>query len=98
MNAVLVRIGDIFGGGWALIKRNPVRAQAAIVALIGLSTAFGLGWTAQQVAAVSAFSAGVLAFLTETSVTPLEKPVLAAGSVVTVVTPADEPNRTVTLR
>ncbi|HEX5012704.1 MAG TPA: hypothetical protein VFV72_01000 [Candidatus Limnocylindrales bacterium] len=82
---------------WGLVKRNPVRAQALVQAVIGVATAFGLGWTAQQVGAVMILSAGLLAFLTETAVTPVAAPVIPEGTTVTVTTPAGEDDRTVTV-
>lgn len=80
-----------------LVKRNPVRAQALVQATIGVATAFGLGWTAQQVGAVMVLSAGILAFLTETAVTPIDNPTLPAGTDVTVVTPEGQPDRVATI-
>jgi len=97
MTAIFARVGDVFSDAWRLIKRNPVRAQALVVASIGLGTAFGLGWTGLQVGAVTAFSAGILSLLTETSVTPLEKPSLPSGTVVNVQTAEGLPDKTVTL-
>jgi hypothetical protein len=75
---------------WALIKRNPVRAQYLIVSAIALGTSFGLNWTGLQVGAVSAFTAAVLGFLTEQNVTSLENPTLPQGAMVTVTTPAGQ--------
>lgn len=85
------------GEFWALVKRNPVRAQAVVVGTIALASAFGLGWTGAQVGAATGFSAVLLAFITETAVTPLEKPVLPAGTDVIVTTPGPTPNETVTV-
>ena len=76
-----------FGRGlWALIKKWPVRFQALVVAGIALGSAFGLDWNGVQVAAVTAFSAAVLSFLTEQAVTPLAEPTLPSGTSVTVTT------------
>lgn len=80
-----------------LIKRWPVRAQALIVATIAMGTAFGLGWNGVQVGAVSAFTAALLAFLTEQAVTPVSEPTLQRGTEVTVTTPGPLPNETVTV-
>ena len=82
---------------WALIKRNPVRAQAVVVGAIGLATSFGLGWDGVQVGSVTKFSAVLLAFLTESAVTPLADPVLPRGTDVTVTTPGPTPDATVTV-
>lgn len=57
-------------GFWSLVRKYPVRAQAIIVASLGVGTAFGLGWDGQQVGAVCALSAALLGFLTEQVVTP----------------------------
>lgn len=82
---------------WKLVKKWPVRAQALIVAAIAMGTAFGLGWNGVQVGAVSAFTAALLAFVTEQAVTPLEAPTLPEGTEVTVTTPAGEADRTTTV-
>ena len=72
---------------WALVLAEPVYAQALVVAGIALGSAFGLGWTGAQVGAVSAFSAALLSLLTRRAVTPLDQPVIPAGTAVTVTTP-----------
>jgi hypothetical protein len=98
VNAILVRAGDLVGAVWGLIKRNPVYSQALVQATIGIATSFGLGWTAQQVGSVMAGSAAVLAFLTQTQVTPTAAPSLPVGTSLTVTTPPGEADRQVTLR
>jgi hypothetical protein len=65
---------------WTKIKRYPQRAQAVVVAGIGLGTAFGLGWDGIQVGATAAFTATILAFVTEQNVTPTSDPVLDEGT------------------
>lgn len=97
MTAIFDGIKRLVGGLWSLIKRWPVRAQALIVASIAMGSSFGLGWDGVQVGAVSAFTAALLAFLTEQAVTPISEPTLAAGTSVTVVTPGPTPNRTETI-
>ena len=82
-------------GLWTLVKKYPVRAQALTQAVLGVATAFGLQWSAQQVGAVMILSAAVLAFITEQAVTPLEAPTLPAGTAVTVTTPGPTADRTV---
>jgi hypothetical protein len=84
-------------GLWSLIKRYPVRAQALVVAGISLGTAFGLNLDGNQVGAIAAFSAALLAFITEQAVTPVSEPTLPSGTEVTVVTPGPTPNATVTV-
>lgn len=81
----------------SLVKRWPVRAQALIVASIAVGTAFGLGWNGAQVGAVSAFTAALLAFLTEQAVTPVAEPTLPQGTEVIVTTPPGQPDRTTTV-
>lgn len=97
MTRIFNAIKALFRGLWALIKKWPVRFQAMIVALIALGSAFGLSWDGVQVAAVTAFSAAVLSFLTEQAVTPLAEPTLASGSVVTVTTPGPVADQKVTV-
>ena len=47
------------------LRAHPGRLQAVIVAAVALITAFGVNWSAEQVAAVTAFSATVIALLLE---------------------------------
>ena len=88
----MTTIRRLLGGLWSLVKRYPVRAQALTQAVLGVATAFGLGWTAQQVGAVMILSAALLAFLTEQAVTPVSEPTLPSGTEVTVTTPGPTPN------
>ena len=90
-------IVGLVGGFVRLIKKHPVRAQALVQAAIGTATAFGLGWTAQQVGAVMVFSAAVLAFFTEQAVTPLENPTVPTGTTVTVTSPGPTADQKVTV-
>lgn len=53
------------------MNREPVALMALIQAVIGLLTAFGLDWTAEQVAAVLTLSAAVLAVIFRRKVTPV---------------------------
>lgn len=88
-------IRGVFLGLWTLVKKYPVRAQALTQAVLGVATAFGLDWSAQQVGATMILSAAVLAFLTEQAVTPVESPVLPSGTAVTVTTAGPTADRTV---
>ena len=97
MSRIWASIKALFRGLWSLIKKWPVRFQALIVALIALGSAFGLAWNGVQVAAVTAFSAAVLSFLTEQAVTPVAEPTLASGTMLTVTTPGPTADRTVTV-
>ena len=56
-------MGTIFG-------REPVLVMAVIQAGIALAVAFGLQWTAEQVALLVAFSATVLGLIARAKVTP----------------------------
>jgi hypothetical protein len=47
------------------LRTHPGRLQAVVVAAVALVTAFGINWSAEQVAAVKAFSATVIALLFE---------------------------------
>jgi hypothetical protein len=87
---------NILSGLWSLIKKWPVRAQAIVQAFVAWLTAFGLSWTVEQVAATLALSAVVLAFFTETAVTPTASPTIQEGTLVTVTTPEGQPDRVVT--
>lgn len=97
MKQILRGVAGVLRGLWMLVKRWPVRAQALIVATIAMGTAFGLGWSGLQVGAVSAFTAALLAFVTEQAVTSIASPTLPQGTDVTVTTPAGQPDRTTTL-
>ena len=93
----MTSIGNALRGVGILIKKWPVRFQALVVAGIALGSAFGLSWDGAQVGAVSAFSAALLAFLTEQAVTPVSEPTLPAGTAVTVTTSGPAPDTTVTV-
>jgi len=93
----MTTIGNALRALGKLVKRYPVRAQAIVQAAIGTATAFGLGWSAQQVGAVVVLSAVTLAFLTEQAVTPVSEPSLPAGTSVNVVNPGTTPDSTVTV-
>ena len=90
-------IRGLFRGLWSLVLQNPVYAQALVQASIALLTAFGLNWNGVQIGATMAFSAALLAFITQKAVTPLENPVIPSGTVVTVTTPEDQPDSVVTV-
>jgi uncharacterized membrane protein len=47
------------------LRRHPGRLQAVVVAAVALVTAFGVNWSAEQVAAVTTFSAAVIALILE---------------------------------
>jgi len=53
-----------------LLKREPNLFQGLIQAFIAMAISFGLGLTADQVGAITAFSAMFLAVITRMQVTP----------------------------
>lgn len=56
---------------WQFLRsREPVAAQAVIVAALAMLTSFGLNWTGEQVGAVTGFTAVLLGFLTRSVVAP----------------------------
>lgn len=58
---------------WSAIQAEPVTVQALVQSAIALGSAFGLHLSAEQIAAVLAFSAMVLSVLTRQVVTPNAK-------------------------
>lgn len=63
---------------WDAIKTRitdePVLTLALIEAALALAVGFGLGWTAEQVSMVVAFSAALLGWVARGAVTPLARP------------------------
>jgi hypothetical protein len=59
---------------WSLVRQQPVYSQGVIQAIIALAVSFGLQLTSGQVGALTAATAAVLAFLTQTQVTPIVNP------------------------
>jgi hypothetical protein len=53
------------------IKAEPVLAQGVVVAAVAMGSAFGLGFTGEQVGAVTSFTASVLMLITRRYVSPL---------------------------
>lgn len=47
------------------IYKFPARTQAVVVAAVALITAFGVQWSAEQVGAVTTFSAALIALFLE---------------------------------
>lgn len=76
----MARLRQIGAGLWLLMKKYPVRAQGIVVSLLAVATAFGLGWSAQQVGAVVGLTAATLSFFTEQAVTSMERPNLPVGT------------------
>jgi hypothetical protein len=64
MNAIL-------SGVIARVMHEPVMTQGLVVGAVGLGTSFGLGLDAEQVGALTAFSAVLLSWLTRKRVSPV---------------------------
>ena len=58
---------------WERIKNEPVLFGTSIRLGLLMAMAFGLEWTAEQLAATMAFVETVIAFLTRSAVTPNTK-------------------------
>lgn len=56
------------------LANHPGRLQAVVVAAVALVTAFGVNWSAEQVAAVTTFSAALIALLIEPPAKLARKP------------------------
>lgn len=54
-----------------LIQTEPALLLGLVQSAIGLGTAFGLGWTAEQVAIVLAFTGTLLSVVARSMVTPM---------------------------
>lgn len=61
---------DYFGGFIRLLRAEPIQAQACVQTSVALGCAFGSNLSPEQIAAVIAFTASVLAFITRRAVTP----------------------------
>lgn len=80
-----------------ILGRNPTYFMAAIqIGIVGL-VAFGLNLTGLQVGVLAMFSAAILSLIANSLVTPVAFPSLPQGTNVEVVTPAGQPNQSVTL-
>jgi len=84
---------DIWAGIWSRITGEPVLTLAIVQMALALAVSFGLGWTGEQVGAVVAFTAAMLGWVARRQVTPIAAPAIPEGTLVTVVTPGDAPNR-----
>lgn len=80
-----------------IFGREPALIAGLIAIGINLAISFGLRLTAEQVSLINAFVVAALAVIVRQVSTPTGDPRLAEGTQVTVVTPAGEPNSTVTL-
>jgi hypothetical protein len=65
---------------WKLICQQPVYCQGVIQAIIALAVSFGLGLTSGQIGSLTAATAAILAFVTQTQVTPIANPRDNAGN------------------
>lgn len=66
---------------WTLVRQQPVYCQGVIQAIIALAVSFGLGLTSGQIGSLTAATAAILAFVTQTQVTPIVNPRDNAGNV-----------------
>ena len=58
-------------GLWKMVRQQPVFCQGVIQAIIALAVSFGASLTSGQVGALTAATAAILAFVTQTQVTPI---------------------------
>ena len=79
------------------IRNQPVRFAALVAIAINIGVSFGLSLTSDQVALLNAFVVTLLGLIVPSFTTPTNNPTLPAGTEVTVVTPAGQPNTTTTL-
>jgi hypothetical protein len=61
-------------GLWKMVRQQPVFCQGVIQAIIALAVSFGASLTSGQVGALNAATAAILAFVTQTQVTPIVNP------------------------
>jgi hypothetical protein len=80
-----------------IFGREPALIAGLIAIGVNLAISFGLGLTAEQVSLINAFVVAGLALLVRQTVTPVAAPELPQGTSVTVVTPGNAPNTTVTV-
>jgi hypothetical protein len=67
-------------GLWKLVRQQPVYCQGVIQAIIALAVSFGASLSSGQVGALTAATAAILAFVTQTQVTPVVNPRDNAGN------------------
>jgi hypothetical protein len=84
----------IGAGIWSRITGEPVLTLAIVQMALALAVSFGLQWSGEQVGAVVAFTAALLGWVARRQVTPVAKPSLLEGTLVNVITPAGQPDRT----
>lgn len=80
-----------------ILGREPVAIAGVVAIAINLLISFGLNLTTDQVALINTLVVGLLALLARSQTTSLSQPNLPAGTSVTVVTPAGEPNRVISV-
>ena len=81
----------------SILGREPAVIAGAVRAIILLGVAFGLQWTAEQIAALMLAVEAVLTLLVRQNSTPTANPQLREGTTVEVITADDKPNESVTL-
>jgi nitrate/nitrite transporter NarK len=70
MNDLILFARALWGGLTDRLSSEPVMVLAVVQAALGLAVSFGLGWTAEQVGTVLAFSAAILGLIARQKVTP----------------------------
>src|SRR5262249_54454911 len=64
-------MASLWASLWKLVRQQPVYCQGVIQAIIALAVSFGLSLSIEQVGSLTAVTAAVLAFVTQTQVTPI---------------------------
>lgn len=64
-------LSDLWDGLVERVNAEPVMVLAVIQAALALAVSFGLGWSAEQVGTVLAFSAAILGLIARQKVSPV---------------------------
>lgn len=62
---------DLWGGITDRLSQEPVMVLAVVQATVALAVGFGLQWTAEQTALVTAFAAAILGLIARSKVSPV---------------------------
>lgn len=82
---------------WARIKAQPILVTNLLQSALILGVTFGLHLTNEQIGLILLVANNALAFVAAAGSTSTAAPTLAQGTVVTVTTPANQPNTVTTL-
>lgn len=82
---------------WERIKAQPILVTTLVQTILILVVSFGLKVSPEQTAAIIAVTGALLAIVAASGSTPVSAPTLPSGSVVTVTTPAGQPNEVKTV-